>query len=651
MCALEALPEKPAIWSSARLKMAITSASGDSEQVVALDRPFAVVSYGPDGDVHFSSRPGRQRVLYLHGTPQGVYAVTLVASRSGRPGPRGNWLCETDQLTIGHARLRVWMEGSGVLTAFDNDVPNLLTPSTETNDVPRLEIVFPADAAPRIERRLRRPLTIVGRGPQALIRVEEPSVSLVHCAIYRQDGRAWVVDLSSETGTRLNGKVVDVAELTPGDLLELGATRVRCLAAEHNEFGRAVAADASGNHVPAKNGNPQPEGYERTRIRDAGGYLRDVASQASRQNEVPAALHAQVAEVRARLEALSRERIEWRRQLEGFREAISAEKQSRDRLLESVEQNDVRWATRFKALQERSEAIDAAGEAALGNLRDEWTAEKERRHKLEEAVASMQTATRPTADSEAGAAHQLEAVKAGLAEMAHEISQLKEMMERISRTQGSTEQNRRQDDLEANQRAHEARLEEVRRRTGELTNAMGDSRAASEAEQRRTGDAVASLRAAVNTVNEQLAALAQEAEEHARRLDDLRSQQNEAAEEVRLLRQEILARPAAVELTSRESLAEVTSDGDVDGVHDSAEISDQRAEPCAAANSAPALSLVSRQPAVELLKDEAPTDRLLQRQLDLESGLGGRGRLRWSLTLALVALGTAAALWHFGLLN
>ena len=71
---------------------------------------------------------------------------------------------------------------------------------------------------------LTRPVTVVGRGADADLRLEDTGVSRAHAELRLDGGTVRVVDLQSTNGTQLNGRRVRIATLTDGDRLDLGAT-------------------------------------------------------------------------------------------------------------------------------------------------------------------------------------------------------------------------------------------------------------------------------------------------------------------------------------------------------------------------------------------------------------------------------------------
>jgi pSer/pThr/pTyr-binding forkhead associated (FHA) protein len=71
---------------------------------------------------------------------------------------------------------------------------------------------------------------VVGRHPGCDRRVHNPVVSRRHCAFWLRDGRAWVQDLGSSNGTRLNGKpLTEARPLAEGDRLDLAGLTFLCL--------------------------------------------------------------------------------------------------------------------------------------------------------------------------------------------------------------------------------------------------------------------------------------------------------------------------------------------------------------------------------------------------------------------------------------
>src|SRR4051812_38975182 len=58
---------------------------------------------------------------------------------------------------------------------------------------------------------------VIGRRPEADIRLEIPNVSGRHAELRLQRGHWWVIDLGSANGTKVNGDKVKKKKLAPGD--------------------------------------------------------------------------------------------------------------------------------------------------------------------------------------------------------------------------------------------------------------------------------------------------------------------------------------------------------------------------------------------------------------------------------------------------
>src|SRR6201996_7199605 len=71
-------------------------------------------------------------------------------------------------------------------------------------------------------------VTTVGRGQAVDVRLDDPSVSLLHAEIIRRGPYAYVADLGlSRNGTRVNGRPGARRVLEDGDVVAFGAARCR----------------------------------------------------------------------------------------------------------------------------------------------------------------------------------------------------------------------------------------------------------------------------------------------------------------------------------------------------------------------------------------------------------------------------------------
>ncbi|MCK6544328.1 AgmX/PglI C-terminal domain-containing protein [Myxococcota bacterium] len=69
---------------------------------------------------------------------------------------------------------------------------------------------------------------LIGSGPSAVLRLEDPEVSSIHAVVkVGADGAATIIDLGSEAGTNVNGQAItEAVALKPGDVLGLGGVKL-----------------------------------------------------------------------------------------------------------------------------------------------------------------------------------------------------------------------------------------------------------------------------------------------------------------------------------------------------------------------------------------------------------------------------------------
>jgi len=81
---------------------------------------------------------------------------------------------------------------------------------------------------------------VVGRRPEADIRLEIPNVSGRHAELRLQRGAWWVIDLDSANGTKVNGDKIKKKKLAPGDEVVFARTNKFKI-----EFDPVAAANAA----------------------------------------------------------------------------------------------------------------------------------------------------------------------------------------------------------------------------------------------------------------------------------------------------------------------------------------------------------------------------------------------------------------------
>lgn len=69
---------------------------------------------------------------------------------------------------------------------------------------------------------LQRPILLIGRHPECDIRLNLTKISRRHCCVALAYDRVMIRDLGSRNGLRVNGRLIDEAQLHPGDEVAIG---------------------------------------------------------------------------------------------------------------------------------------------------------------------------------------------------------------------------------------------------------------------------------------------------------------------------------------------------------------------------------------------------------------------------------------------
>jgi pSer/pThr/pTyr-binding forkhead associated (FHA) protein len=195
-----------------------------------LTRPVLVIGSGPHARFLLKSDTvSTSHTLLIH-TAGGWYLRDLVSrthtilnGKSVREAPIRNG----DTLTIGKFVFHCAIDGPPA--EFSPVAPAAL-------EITDAEIPVPIDTR----------TVLIGRRVGCEVRLIEESVSLVHAVLFEADGKHYVRDLYSRTGTFLNGAKVHEAPLAFGDVIVVGETTIRYIAdATAGELSTAVATDVT----------------------------------------------------------------------------------------------------------------------------------------------------------------------------------------------------------------------------------------------------------------------------------------------------------------------------------------------------------------------------------------------------------------------
>src|SRR4051794_36463799 len=80
----------------------------------------------------------------------------------------------------------------------------------------------PVDPTSRPPIALHRPVLLIGRHPECDVRIDLPKISRRHCCLALAYDRVLIRDLGSRNGLRVNGLLVEEAQLQGGDEVAIG---------------------------------------------------------------------------------------------------------------------------------------------------------------------------------------------------------------------------------------------------------------------------------------------------------------------------------------------------------------------------------------------------------------------------------------------
>src|SRR6516165_678975 len=90
---------------------------------------------------------------------------------------------------------------------------------------------------------------VIGRGRQTVTRLSDPRVSRVHCQVELRGSDIFIKDLNSVGGTLVNDRAVTEQLLRPGDVIQIGETKLRLECAEVADQ-MTLPPDLPGDHIP-----------------------------------------------------------------------------------------------------------------------------------------------------------------------------------------------------------------------------------------------------------------------------------------------------------------------------------------------------------------------------------------------------------------
>jgi pSer/pThr/pTyr-binding forkhead associated (FHA) protein len=214
------------LWAEGDMMFRVAGAGAESDRLVKVRRPFALVGRAGGADIAIDDRAVSSSHAYLHLDPRGVYAVDLVT----RTGTRINgshqmvgWLRPGDWIEVAGRRLeliRIRVKGESIEPApcdadllSDNDLdtlPGVTLEPRRSNDLPWV---------------LGSELVFLGWSASCGIQIKDTSVARTHCALVRAATGAYLVDLCGRQTWVEDRLVKGAALIHDGDLITIGSTQ------------------------------------------------------------------------------------------------------------------------------------------------------------------------------------------------------------------------------------------------------------------------------------------------------------------------------------------------------------------------------------------------------------------------------------------
>ena len=214
------------LWADADMMFRVSGTGAESDRLVKIERPYAVLGRAADADVILQDRAVSARHVYLHLDRRGLYAVDLV-TRTGTRINGGNrmvgWLRPGDWLEVAGRKVelvRIRVNGVAV------DPPPCDADMLADSDGDALAAVTldprRSDDSPWV---LGSELVFLGWSASCGIQVKDTSVARTHCALVRTASGAYLVDLCGRQTWVEDRAVRGAAALTDGDMITIGSSQ------------------------------------------------------------------------------------------------------------------------------------------------------------------------------------------------------------------------------------------------------------------------------------------------------------------------------------------------------------------------------------------------------------------------------------------
>jgi pSer/pThr/pTyr-binding forkhead associated (FHA) protein len=214
------------LWVDGQFTVKVRGPESEPARSFRVRRPFALIGQIPGADLRIDDPLVDSRHALLILDHRGIFGVDLLSrtgTRFAGAASAWSWLGPGDILEIAGRRIEIVqlrVDGSTINPPLSND-----DPFAEVHASKLASLTLEPLDQPGPPWMLGSALAFVGRGDACVIRIENASVSMTHCALLRTPTHAYVIDLLGRR-TRVNDQDVEGASmLIDGDILTIGQAR------------------------------------------------------------------------------------------------------------------------------------------------------------------------------------------------------------------------------------------------------------------------------------------------------------------------------------------------------------------------------------------------------------------------------------------
>ena len=183
----------------------------DREPVIRdINGPCTLIGRREGATCHIDDPGVSPRHAYLQSLFGRMYCFDLGGGTfSGQKHPKGGWFNIGAEIGVGPYRIRLLdMIGLG---GGAERLPDHFNPldhyAGQVGPLPKIDLEFITGEASTSGLTISRMVTLLGSASRCKIRLEDKSVSTVHCSlVWLRDG-LWIVDLAGKGGTRSAGEI------------------------------------------------------------------------------------------------------------------------------------------------------------------------------------------------------------------------------------------------------------------------------------------------------------------------------------------------------------------------------------------------------------------------------------------------------------